>query len=694
MPGVDRRDLLVELGTEELPAGQLDGLAGQLAEGLAEGLRAAGLRHGRVRPLHSPRRLACLVSGLAARQADSEEQRLGPPLASACPDGKPGAAARGFASSCGLAVEQLEQCDSPKGPRLMARLRHAGRPTLELLPGILEGAAARLAAPRHMRWGAGDHLFARPVRWLLALYGGRVVPVELFGQRAGRLSRGHRVHSGGPLPIYRPDEYLARLRKGRVLADPLARRRRIRRALERCAAAEGGRLGPCAALLDEVAGLVEWPVVLAGGFDADFLKLPPQVLTAVMQSHQRYFPLVDGAGGLLPRFAFVANLRSRRPAEVVRGNERVLAARLADARFFWRQDAQADPQHWRAGLDGLAFHHRLGSMGAKVERVRALAAALAGQLNLDAGVLQRAAQLCKLDLCSAMVGEFGELQGIMGGHYAAARGEDAAVARAIGEHYLPAFATDALPQSPEGLALGLADRLDSLSGLLGSGEWPSGSRDPLGLRRMGAGLVRILIEREQGLDLRQWLARAAAGHESLQGRETQVAEQVLAWLHERLTAYANEKGMALGLRAVRALAPGDLLDAWRRILALQTMTMHDSEHLQALAAAHKRVTGLLKNCDDLDGAPDASLFADGPERELDAAIMRAERGTDEALQSGGDYQKYQQALRILAQLRDPVDRFFDQVMVLTDDQPLRRNRLRLLARLLRLMNAVADIGQL
>ena len=363
MPAPEGRDLLIEIGTEELPAGQLDGLAGQLAEGLAEGLRAARLTHGRVRPLHSPRRLACLVPGLAARQADSEERRLGPPLASACLDGKPGAAARGFASSCGIAVEQLEQCDGPKGPRLMARLRHAGRPTMELLPGILEGAAARLAAPRVMRWGDGAYSFARPVRWLLALYGARVVPVVLFGQRAGRLSHGHRVHSRGALRIARPDEYLARLREGRVLADPRARRRRIQGALERCAAAEGGRLGDCAALLDEVAGLVEWPVVLAGGFDEDFLKLPPPVLTAVMQSHQRYFPLLDGAGGLLPRFAFVANLHSRRPAEVVRGNERVLAARLADARFFYRQDAGADPQLWQGGLDGLAFHHKLGSMG-------------------------------------------------------------------------------------------------------------------------------------------------------------------------------------------------------------------------------------------------------------------------------------------------------------------------------------------
>jgi len=681
---------LAEVGTEELPPKALARLAAAFREGLLEALAGTGLAHGQVRVFATPRRLALQVTALAEREADRETLRRGPAVGAAFTDGgAPTKAAEGFARSCGVGVESLEREQDAKGEYLVYRRREPGRTVQALLPELVLGALEALPVPRRMRWGAGEAEFVRPVHWAVLLYGGEVLGQRMFGIDSGRHTRGHRFHAPEPIAIEHAADYEDLLaERGSVIADFDRRRERVRTRVETAGRAAGGAALIDEPLLEEVTALVEWPVAIAGRFDARFLELPRAVLIATMQDHQRYFPVLDQAGELLPHFITVANIDSRDPAAVATGNERVIRPRLADAAFFHDADLRAGLEGWREGLEAIVYQERLGSLADKTRRVRELAGRLAGPLGAGDGEARRAAELSRCDLLSAMVGEFPELQGTMGGYYAGRAGESEAVCAALGEFYLPRHAGDALPATPAGQAIALADRLDTLVGIFGIGLRPSGDKDPYALRRAGLGLLRTCIERELDIDLAEALADAAATYSpALLAAETQ--EQVLGFLLERLRAYYLDNGYTADVfEAVLGRRPTQPLDFHRRMLAVSAFKgLPESE---ALAAANKRIGNILRKASESPGEVEASLLAEPAERELHAAVSEA----GERLAADMARRDYQAALTGLSRLRAPVDTFFDQVMVMCEDERLRLNRLGLLQRLHNQFLQIADIGKL
>ncbi|HYM26892.1 MAG TPA: glycine--tRNA ligase subunit beta, partial [Steroidobacteraceae bacterium] len=506
-------DFLAEIGTEELPPKALRALAEAFVAGVRTGLGKAGLAHGEVSGFATPRRLAVLVKRLAATQAPQNLKRRGPPLSAAFDAaGAPTRAALAFAESCGVNVDALAKVEEGKGTFLYFEGTRAGGRAADLLPGIVQGALDALPIPRRMHWGEGQALFVRPVHWVVMLYGREVVPATLLETAAGRHTHGHRFHAPRPLSLASPGAYEKTLReRGHVIADFAVRRERIRAGVTAVAASLNGRALMSDALLDEVTALVEWAVPLAGSFEERFLKLPREVLISTLEDHQRYFPVESAAGALLPAFITVSNIESRDPAKVRAGNERVVRPRLADAAFFWEQDRKQPLALRLASLDGVTFQVQLGSLGDKTRRVRRLAGDIAVTIGGSRENAQRAAALCKCDLLTAMVGEFPELQGVMGTYYAQADGEGQEVALAIREHYLPRGAGDALPTTRAGLALAIADKLDTLAGIFAIGGRPSGTKDPFGLRRAALGVQRILIEKGLDLDLKAQIAQALAG---------------------------------------------------------------------------------------------------------------------------------------------------------------------------------------
>ncbi|MDH5246711.1 MAG: glycine--tRNA ligase subunit beta, partial [Betaproteobacteria bacterium] len=483
------RDFLVEIGTEELPPKSLLTLATAFADGITRGLAEAGLPHKAVERFATPRRLAVRVRRLAERQPDRAIERRGPPVKAAFDaQGTPTQAALAFAKSCGVELGALERLETPKGVWLVHRGTEAGSSTIALLPGIVQASLDALPIARRMRWGAGEAQFVRPVHWVLMLFGREVVPCSILDVPAGNLSYGHRFMAPKPLRIASPAAYAGALHKrGRVLADIHERRETIRQGVTAAAARLGGNAVMSEDLLDEVTALVEWPVPLAGRFDERFLELPAEVPIATMQDHQRYFPVRDAQGALMPWFVTVANIESRDPAQIVAGNERVVRPRLSDAAFFYTTDRQ---QRLDARLDGLrrvTFQTQLGSLYDKTERVRALAGSIAGAIGGDTRLADRAAELAKCDLITSMVGEFPELQGLMGRYYAQHDGEHGEVCEALREQYLPRFAGDELPATKTGMAVAIADKLDTIAGIYATGQKPTGTRDPFGLRRAALG---------------------------------------------------------------------------------------------------------------------------------------------------------------------------------------------------------------
>lgn len=684
------RDLLVEIGVEELPPRSLRALSSALEEGLKAAFDALGLGHGETRRFATPRRLAVLVRALDEMQQDGETTRVGPAAAAAFDaDGKPAAAARGFARACGVAVEALERTVVDGAERLCCTRRIPGRPARELLGGALADALAALPAARRMRWGDAPHEFVRPVRWAVLLFGREAVPAEVLGVDAGAETRGHRFHCDRPIPLGEPADYEAALeRDGRVIACFDRRRELVRRRVE--AAAEGARAVLDEELLDEVTGLVEYPVALAGGFDEAFLSVPAAAVELALKSHQRCFPLVDGEGRLLPRFVAVSNLESRDPAQVVRGYERVVRPRLADAEFFFRADRRKPLADRREALGALVFQERLGSVLERSGRMAAVAAFLAERLGIDAGHCRRAGELAKCDLLTGMVGEFPALQGTMGERYARDDGEPEAVARAIGEQYLPRHAGDAVPATDAGAVLSLADRLDALTGLFGIGLPPDGSKDPYGLRRAAIGALRILVEREMDLDIRECLDRAAAAHGDGVLAEG-AAAAVFDFLLERFRGWCLDQGLsAEAFQSVLALRPARPLDFHRRVAAVHRFS--ETPEAAALAAADKRIANLLEK-DGGDGGTadvDEALLGQPAEAALLAAL-RAKEERVAPLFRAGDYAA---GLKALSALKPEVDRFFDEVLVMSGDEAARRNRLALLRRLRRLFLAAADLSRL
>lgn len=687
--------LLVELGTEELPPRALRRLGEQFGVLVQEELARRELL---VDPevcaetFATPRRLAVKVPGVRRRQPDREVVRRGPALAAAFDaDGRPTKAAEGFARSCGVGVEQLERLENDKGAWLIQRRREPGRPARFLVPEALGEALKRLPIPKRMRWGEGEAEFVRPVHWLVLLHGADLVPAEILSVRAGRATRGHRFHHPRPIALRNADQYPGPLeQRGFVIADFDRRRARIRARVDALARARGGRALYDDALLDEVTALVEWPQPVAGGFDPGFLEVPPEPLVSAMRDHQKYFAVADARGRLLPHFVAVANIKSPRPSRIRAGNERVLRARFADARFFWDTDRKTPLAERVEGLKDVVFHLKLGSLYDKTLRVRALAAQVAGAIHAERALAERAAWLAKADLMTGMVGEFPELQGIMGRYYARHDGEDPQVAEAIAEHYLPRHAGDALPQTGVGQALAVADRLDTLAGIFGAGEAPSGDKDPFALRRAALGVLRVLIERRLDLDLRRLLDAAVAGYE-LAFEPGGVADQVFDFMLERLRAYYMDAGVALDVfEAVRVRRPVRPLDFHRRVQAVSGFLKRPEA--ASLTAANKRIRNLLRQA---GGAPagsgeDSARYREAAERELAQRVAALEGELAGAFEAGD----YDRALAALAGLREPVDRFFDQVMVMVEDEALRGARLRLLKRLNDLFLRVADLSRL
>jgi glycyl-tRNA synthetase beta chain len=714
------RDLLFEIGTEELPPKALNALGEALLAGVGAGLGKAGLEHGELVGYATPRRLAMWVKRLAPEQPAQQLRRRGPPLSAAFDAaGRPTRAALAFAESCGTQVERLARVEEGKGTFLFFTGTRAGARTVELLPGLFQAALDALPIPRRMHWGEGQALFVRPVHWLVLLYGTEVVPATLLETASGRETRGHRFLAPRPLPLASPERYEATLReRGFVLADFATRRARIRIDVTALAQRVGGRALIREALLDEVTALTEWPVALAGNFEERFLALPREVLTATLEDHQRYFPVEDVRGRLLPAFIAVANLKSREPERVRAGNERVVRARLADAAFFWEQDRREPLAARVAALDSVTYQARLGSLGDKMRRVRSLAGAMAKAAGAERARAERAAELSKCDLLTALVGEFPELQGVMGTYYARADGEPAEVAAAIGEHYLPRAAGDALPASAAGLALALADKLDTLAGIFAIGGKPTGTKDPFALRRAALGIQRILIEKGLELDLKERIAEAralvradlvriqAAAAAATQGAqapglkaqdERAAVAEVYDFLMERLRAYYLERPEGAGTArvtgemfdAVLATRPASPLDFDARLKALATFL--ELPEAASLTAANKRIQNILRK------APGAAAPEVDVERLRESAEVRlydGMRAMGDAVAEATARREYTAALGHLAQLRPAVDAFFDSVLVMDEDLGLRANRLALLAQLQQLFSGVADLSRL
>jgi glycyl-tRNA synthetase beta chain len=695
---IERRDFLFELGTEELPPKALGQLEAALRAGIAAGLADAGLRHGAIESFAAPRRLAVRVRRLAAQQPDQAIRRRGPPLRAAFDaSGAPTRAAQAFAASCGVALEALgRERDEKDNEYLWYGGTKPGAATVTLLPGIVSAALDALPIPKRMRWGSGEAQFVRPVHWLVMLYGGDIVPATILETTAGRSTRGHRFHAPRELPLRTPAGYeKALLTRGKVIASFAVRRERIRTQVTEAATLAGGRALFSDELLDEVTALVEWPVALAGRFDEQFLALPREVLVATLQDHQRYFAVEDSRGVLLPWFITVSNIESSEPAVVRSGNERVVRPRLADAAFFWEQDRRTPLAARIEALDRVTFQAQLGSIGDKVRRVAALAANLAPTCGADLKRVARAAQLAKCDLLCAMVGEFPELQGVMGAYYARSDGEDAEVATAIREHYLPRGAGDVLPATPTGTALALADRLDTLAGIFATGQKPSGTRDPYGLRRAAIGVLRLARERTLDFDLRALIEQAVAAQPvaDLAPRAAAVTDEVYGYVMERLRAqYLEDKASAVTTEifdAVLATAPRSLLDADARVGALVSFLA--LPEAASLAAANRRIANILKkSAAGVPAAIDASLLQPGAEQSLHAALLR-HRPTVEAALARSDYRG---AFTVLARLRPEIDAFFDGVMVNDPDARLRGNRLALLGELRALFTRIADLSRL
>ena len=705
---IERRDLLVELGTEELPPKALRTLELALAEGLRTRLAQAGLAVGALESFATPRRLAVHIRRLAERPPDQLIKRRGPPLsASFDAAGVPTRAAVAFAHSCGVALESLGRERDAKGNEyLNFEGLKSGAATVTLLPALLQQSLDALPIPRRMRWGSGEAQFVRPVHWLLLLFGREVVPASVLGVTAGAVSYGHRFMAANkPLRISSPAAYAKTLlTRGKVVAGFAQRRASIREQVERLAAGLAGRALIGDALLDEVTALVEWPVALAGQFEARFLSLPREVLISTLQEHQRYFAL-ENDSGLLPWFITISNIDSPDPDVVRAGNERVVRPRLADAAFFWEQDRRQPLAERRAGLDSVTFHDKLGSLGARTDRIAVLAAAIAEQIGADGAETTRAAQLAKCDLLSAMVGEFPDLQGIMGRYYALADGEAPRVADAIGEHYLPRGAGDALPGSSVGDAVALGDKLDLLAGIFASGQKPSGNSDPFGLRRAAIGVLRIVLEHRLDLDLAALIERAVR-LQPVAGIDIQaagVAAAVQAFVMERARAQYLERAVDNGIStemfdAVLATRPVSLLDFDARLRALVGFVARPEG--ASLAAANKRIANILRKS---EAAAAASGAAAAPAPAIEDALLRedAERELRQALlalrervATAVTARDYAHALELLATLAPAVDAFFDRVLVNDPDPALRNNRLALLAELRALFAGIADLSRL
>lgn len=690
----ERREWLVEIGTEELPPRALKTLAEAFKAHLLDSLEQAGLDHAGLDYYATPRRLALRASKLAAVQPDRKVSRRGPPMTVAiAEDGTPTRAGQKFADGCGVPFDQLGRLETEKGDYLFYEEVEAGLSAAEVLPGLVEQALAALPVPRRMRWGSSDIEFVRPVHWVVMLLDRDIVPTSLFGIEADRYTRGHRFLAPDRLAIAHAADYPQLLEsKAWVVADFALRRARIEDEVGKLAQTIGGQALYDDGLLDEVTALVEWPVPLAGRFEERFLALPREVLVSTLQAHQRYFPVENADGELLAEFITVSNIPSRDPGQVKAGNERVVRPRLSDAAFFFDNDRQQTLASRFGSLSDVVFQKKLGSLRDKSERVSALAEEIAVSLGVDAEQAARAAMLAKCDLVTAMVGEFPDLQGVMGHYYANHDGESALVAQAIEEQYLPRFAGDLLPQGDPGRVLAVAEKLDTLVGIFAIGQRPSGTRDPFGLRRSALGALRIIIECGLDLDLLQHLRSASARTPGCT-KADEVSAEVFDYMMERLRAYYTEDATnpvsAEIFEAVLARRPTRPLDFHQRIQAVTHFTSLAAS--TSLAAANKRVANILRKAGFKAGAAvDPSRLVEAEERQLYEQLCGLRQDVEELIAR----RDYSPALERLATLRTPVDEFFDKVMVMAEDVDLQHNRLALLNQMQDLFLRTADLSRL
>ncbi|SLN72471.1 glycine--tRNA ligase subunit beta [Oceanibacterium hippocampi] len=667
-------ELLLELFSEEIPARMQARAADDLARLVRERLTRASLDCADIRAFATPRRLTIVADGIPAAQPDLREERRGPRV------GAPDKAIDGFLRGAGLSRDQLTQVETPKGAFHVAIIESKGRPTREVLADLLPEAIAALPWPKSMRWGAGEIRWVRPLHSILCLFDGAVVPFSFGHLASGAETRGHRFMAPEPFAVRDFDDYRAKLEAGHVVLDPAERRRRIATGVAALAAAEGLKPIVDDGLLDEVVGLAEWPVPLLGRIDGAFLELPPEVLTTSMRSHQKYFALESADGTLAPRFAVIANLVADDGGKAITGgNERVLRARLSDADFFWQKDRRQPLVHRVPQLAQVVFHARLGTVEDKITRLQALAGEIAPAIGADADLAARAAYLAKADLVTGMVGEFPELQGVMGRYYARHDGEDDAVAEAIAEHYAPQGPSDRCPSAPVSVAVALADKIDTLVGFYAIGETPTGSKDPFALRRAALGVIRLIIENDVRLPLGRLFDSAAQLHGKADAFS---AGTLLDFFADRLKVHLRDEGIRHDvIAAAFALADDDLTRFLRRVRALQGFL--DSDSGANLLIAFRRAARIVEIETKKDGlvysaeALDESLFALDQERELLARIGTVREATEAAMRA----EDFETAFAAFSELRIPVDAFFEKVTVNAEDASIRANRLRLLARI-------------
>lgn len=682
--------LLIEIHSEEIPARMQPRAADDLKRLMLDGFKAVGLKHGAAKAYATPRRLTLVVEDLAAAQADLREERRGPRV------GAPDQAVDGFCSSAGVSRDQLQVQETPKGNFYIAFIERKGRPTTEVIAELMANSLWNFPWPKSMRWGSGPDGFSsklnwvRPIRSIIVLFGGQVVPFAIArgedtGHRlaAGNLTHGHRFMAKGAIEVADFADYAAKLRAAHVILDVEERKAIIWAGAQKLAAEAGLEVTPDPDLLDEVAGLVEWPVPLMGRIDDEFMAVPAEVLTSTMRANQKYFALRDPATGrMAPRFLTVANLVAKDGgAAIAAGNERVLRARLSDAKFFWDQDLKVTLADRVPALDSIVFHAKLGTVGAKVARVRALAVQIAAIIGADQALTDRAALLAKADLVSGVVGEFPEVQGIMGRYYARKDGEDAAVAEAIADHWKPQGPSDTLPVAPVSVAVALADKIDTLAGFFAIDEKPTGSKDPFALRRAALGVIRLIVENGLRLPLKPLFGAAA--------------DSLIEFFHDRLKVSLKDQGVAHDLiNAVLGTgAEDDLTRLVRKVAALKSFL--ETEDGKNVLAAYRRASNILrieekKDSKSYAGPADRAQFAADEERALGArldAVMPKARG---ALAQ----EDFAACMQALALLREPVDAFFEKVTVNADDPALRANRLKLLAEIRGALDEIADFSRI
>lgn len=686
---MNTKELFLEIGCEEIPAGFIPKATAEMKAIITRELAAARLTFSEIKTLATPRRLALVVTGIPAVQPDAEISATGPSLKAAYdPSGKPTKAAEGFARGQGVDVADLQTISTDKGEYLYVCKQVTGRPTHEILAEVLPALVANISFKKSMRWGEQEVRFARPIHWIVALFDGTVVPFSFGTIESGKLSRGHRFMANTTFPVSNFAGYLDECERHFIIPDPEKRKEIIRREAHRVATAAGGHLLPDEELLEQVTYLVEYPSAVHGTFSSEFLMVPKEVLITSMRSHQRYFSIVDAHGGLLPGFITINNTLTEDPSVVVKGNERVLRARLSDARFFFEEDKKISLDERVESLKKVVYQQKLGTSFEKMERFKLLAEGLAVQLNPAVKVhASRAAWLCKADLVSGMVGEFPEVQGIMGREYALLEGESTEVANAIAEHYLPTQAGGELPASDCGAFVSIADKLDTICGCFGVGLIPTGAADPYALRRATIGIIAIILDKGYRLSLRKLIEQSL---ELLSAKLTRPKEQIAIDVLEFFRArFINLIGNQFAVDAVdAAIAAGfdDLVDVKARISALAEFKTHPD--FEPLAVAFKRVGNIIKG--GVDAPVDPSLFQDNAESALYEAIQKVKISADKLLSSGA----WLDALTAIATLRGPVDSFFDKVMVMTDEQQVRTNRLALLTIIARLVGKVADFSKI